>query len=399
MNLKIRILPALLLFCHYILNASAASTPDHWVGTWATAPFSVTNAEYKFGSTDMTFREIVHVTIGGPAVRVILTNEFGLDPLTISEANVAFSYRGSTIDPHSINALSFNGRRSITIPVGALAVSDPVNLKLPPSSDVAVSIFVPAQTIRQLTHHFFASQTSYTAPGNVAAAAALDSSKDITSWFFLKGVDVKAVAKNASIVAFGDSITDGAHKWPDILASRLQTNKKTANLSVLNEGIAGNGIIHDFHGPNALARFDRDVIAQAGVKYVVVLESINDIGFEHLSANFDSPLTAENLISGYSQLAIRAHRHGIKIFGATLTPYVGAFYASPDGEKIREAVNQWIRTTSLLDGVIDFDKVTQDPTNPTVLLPAYDSGDKLHPNGAGSKAMGDSIDFKLFNSK
>ena len=407
MNLRSRTLPslALLLFSLACLNPAAASaaSPDHWVGTWAAAPVAQANPDAKIGSADTTFREIVHVSIGGPAVRVILTNELGRDSLTIGAADVALSAGGSEINPSAAGALTFNGRPSITIPPGALVVSDPVNLKLPPSSNLAVSIFVPAQTISEITQHSFADQTSYTAAGNVAGATTLSAPSEIESWPFLKGVDVKADNKAAAIVAFGDSITDGAHstrnanaRWPDVLARRLLADKKTANLGVLNEGIGGNRILHDGYGPSALARFDRDVLAQAGVKYLIILESINDIGHAQDPHRPYDVVSADDLIAGLSQLATRAHTHGIKVFGATLTPYVGAKYSSPAGEAMRSAINQWIRTTSQLDGVIDFDKVTRDPANPTVFLPADDSGDNLHPGDAGYKAMGDSIDLKLF---
>ncbi|MBN9617340.1 MAG: GDSL family lipase [Acidobacteriales bacterium 59-55] len=407
MNLRSRTLPslALLLFSLACLNPAAASaaSPDHWVGTWAAAPVAQANPDAKIGSADTTFREIVHVSIGGPAVRVILTNELGHESLTIGAADVALSAGGSEINPSAAGALTFNGRPSITIPPGALAVSDPVNLKLPPSSNLAVSIFVPAQTISEVTQHSFADQTSYTAAGNVAGATTLTSPSEIESWPFLKGVDVKADNKAAAIVAFGDSITDGAHstrnanaRWPDVLARRLLAGKKTANLGVLNEGIGGNRILHDGYGPSALARFDRDVLAQAGVKYLIILESINDIGHAQDPHRPYDVVSADDLIAGLSQLATRAHTHGIKVFGATLTPYVGAKYSSPAGEAMRSAINQWIRATSQLDGVIDFDKVTRDPANPTVFLPADDSGDNLHPGDAGYKAMGDSIDLKLF---
>jgi lysophospholipase L1-like esterase len=373
------------------------------VGTWAAAPVAQANPDAKIGSADTTFREIVHVSIGGPAIRVILTNELGHDSLTVGAAGVALSAGGSAINPSAAGALTFNGRPSVTIPPGALVVSDPVSLKLPPSSDLAVSIFVPAQTISQVTQHSFADQTSYTASGDVTSAATLDAPAEIESWPFLKGIDVKADDKAASIVAFGDSITDGAHstrnanaRWPDVLARRLLADKKTSNLGVLNEGIGGNRILHDGYGPNALARFDRDVLAQAGVKYLIILESINDIGHAQDPKRPYDVVSADDLIAGLSQLAARAHTHGIKVFGATLTPYVGAGYSSPAGEAMRQAINQWIRTTSQLDGVVDFDKATRDPANPAVFLPANDSGDKLHPGDAGYKAMGDSIDLKLF---
>jgi lysophospholipase L1-like esterase len=406
MNLRSRTLPplALLLFSLACLNpAASAASPDHWVGTWAAAPVAQANPDAKIGSADTTFREIVHVSIGGPAIRVILTNELGHDSLTVGAAGVALSAGGSAINPSAAGALTFNGRPSVTIPPGALVVSDPVSLKLPPSSDLAVSIFVPAQTISQVTQHSFADQTSYTASGDVTSAATLDAPAEIESWPFLKGIDVKADDKAAAIVAFGDSITDGAHstrnanaRWPDVLARRLLADKKTSNLGVLNEGIGGNRILHDGYGPNALARFDRDVLAQAGVKYLIILESINDIGHAQDPKRPYDVVSADDLIAGLSQLAARAHTHGIKVFGATLTPYVGAGYSSPAGEAMRQAINQWIRTTSQLDGVVDFDKATRDPANPAVFLPANDSGDKLHPGDAGYKAMGDSIDLKLF---
>ena len=400
---------ALLVFCLCALNpkpASAASHSDHWVGTWAAAPFELSNSKAAYGAEDMTLREIVHVSLGGNSVRVILTNEFGLEPLTIGAAHLARSMGGDSIDLMSANALTFSGRSSITIPPGALAVSDPVDFKLAPGSDIAVSIFVPRQTITQLSQHTAANQTSYTAAGNVVGSKTLEAPKEISSWVFLKGVDVKADDKSAAIVAFGDSITDGTHstrntnhRWPDDLARRLQADKKTAGLAVLNEGIGGNRVLHDGRGPSALARFDRDVIAQAGVKYVIILESINDIGRAYRLKSPEDVVTADDLIAGLTQLATRAHTHGIKIFGATLTPYVGAGYASPAGEKVREAINQWIRTTDKLDGFVDFDKAIQDPSNPTSLLPADNSGDNLHPSDAGYKAMSDSIDLKLFTKK
>lgn len=400
---------ALLIFGLFLLNtqpASAASHSDHWVGTWAAAPVAAPNSKATYGAADTTFREIVHVSLGGNSVRVILTNEFGLEPLTIGAAHIARSTGGSNIDTSLASALTFSGRSSITIPPGALAVSDPVDIKLAPMSDVAVSIFVPAQTITQVTQHSFADQTNYFAAGNVVGSQTLEAPKQIASWLFLKGIDVKADDKSGAIVAFGDSITDGAHstrnanlRWPDNLARRLQADKKTSKFSVINEGIGGNRVLHDGYGPSALARFDRDVIAQAGVKYVIILESINDIGRAYRLKNPDDVVTADDLIAGLSQLTTRAHTHGIKVIGATLTPYVGAGYASPAGEKVREAVNQWIRTSNQLDGFVDFDKATQDPSNPTVFLPADNSGDHLHPSDAGYKAMADSIDLKLFTKK
>jgi len=408
MSLRSRTLPCLtlLLLSLFCFNPSlfAASQPDHWVGTWATSPVALRNSADKFGSADTTFREIVHISLGGPSVRIIVTNEFGLDPLTIGAASIAPSKGGDAIDTAS--PLTFSGRASVTIPPGALVVSDPVSLKVPALSDLAISLFVPQQPMRQVSLHNFADQTSFVAPGNAVSDKTLESPEKIYSWPFLKGVDVMASAKSAAIVAFGDSITDGAHstrdgndRWPDVLARRLQADKKTADLGVLNEGIGGNRVLHDNTGPSALARFDRDVLAQAGVKYLVILESINDIGHAADPVRPYDVVSADDLIAGLTQLAIRAHTHGIKVFGATLTPYVGAKYSSPAGEKMREAVNQWIRTTNQLDGFIDFDQATRDAANPQVFSEAAGSSDHLHPGDSGYKLMGDAIDLKLFTQK
>ena len=386
--------------------ALAAAAPDHWVGTWAAAPQRETNSSGTIGTDGTegtTLREIVHVSLGGPEVRVVLTNEFGVEPLTISAATIATSAGDGSIVAGSSAPLTFSGSSTVTIPPGALIVSDPAPLKIAPLSDLAVSLYLPVQPASALTLHSFADQTNYEVPGDAVTSASLATPKEFYSWKFLKGIDVEVDSDSKAIVAFGDSITDGARstrdknlRWPDILAQRLQSNKKTAKLGVLNEGIGGNRILHDGAGSNALARFDRDVLAQAGVKYLVILEAINDIG---QAARLDNPhdiVTADDLIAAYSQMARRAHTHGIKVIGATLTPYVGAGYASPKGEAIRQALNQWIRTTKELDGVADFDKATSDPTNPSVFSSTADGGDHLHPGDAGYKAMGESIDLKLF---
>jgi len=403
MNLRKRSAALSLALLIAFSSFALAAPPDHWVGTWAASPVGLSNADGKYGAADTTFREIVHISLGGDTSRIILTNEFGLAPLTINSAYIALRTKDSEIDVATAHPITFNGRTSITIPAGALAVSDPTALSLPALSDVAVSFVIPAQTIRQATHHAFADQTSYTSPGSVSGAKSLDTPTEINNWPFLKGIDVRTDEKSGAIVTFGDSITDGSHsspntnqRWPDVLARRLQADKKMRNLAVLNEGIGGNRVLHDNTGPSALSRFDRDVLAQAGVKYLVILESINDIGHAQDPVNPYDVVSADDLIAGLSQLATRAHTHGIKVFGATLTPYIGAKYASPAGEQMRQAVNNWIRTTSVLDGFIDFDKATQNPASPSAFGPANDCGDHLHPNDAGYKAMGESIDLKLF---
>jgi lysophospholipase L1-like esterase len=376
------------------LTLSAAAQQPHWVGTWATAPVAEPNLHQAFAA-DTTLRQTVHVSLGGSQIRIVFNNELSPAPLTLGGATASLPGQPAT-------ALTFSGHPTMVLPPGAVAVSDPIALNLPPLSDLTISLFIPAQTLTTITLHNFADATNLDAPGNQLSTPTLTTPHKNTYFQFLKEVDVDAPSA-ASIVTFGDSITDGAHstrdanaRWPDILAQRLHTNPATQNVGVLNEGIGGNRILHDGYGPNALARFDRDVLAPAGVKYLVILEGINDIGHAYTLNNPSDIVSAADLIAALSQLARRAHTHGIKVYGATITPFVGAGYSSPAGETVRMAVNQWIRTTPEFDGVIDFDKATRDPANPAVFAPADDSGDHLHPGDAGYKAMGDAIDLKLF---
>ena len=386
--------------------AAFAQRPgSNWVGTWAASPVGSTVNSGQPGPANSTYRTIVHISLGGSAVRVQLTNEFGTEPLTVGAAHIAVSAGGGSIQSGSDHALTFNGKPTAEIPAGAFILSDPVTMQAASLSDLTVSVYLPEQRIRNTTCHSFGDSTNYMLRGDATSAATADNSSPIYAWCFVKGIDVStnAADKAAAIVTFGDSITDGAlstrdtnRRWPDILAARLQADKKTANLGVLNQGIGGNRVLHDGYGPSALARFDRDVIAQSGVKYLIILEGINDIGRLKDPHEQGDNITADDLIFSLSQLVTRAHQHGIKVMGATLTPYLPTGYSSPQGEQVRQAYNQWIRTSGVFDGVIDFDKITQDPAHPDQFLPDYDSGDHLHPKDAGYKAMGDAIDLSLF---
>jgi lysophospholipase L1-like esterase len=351
-----------------------------------------------------TYRNIVHISLGGDALRVQLTNEFGTTPLTIGAAHIALSAGSGKIQPGTDHPLTFGGRPTVLIPAGGFVLSDPLPMQAAPMADLVVSVFLPDQPAVAPTCHDLGTSTNYLAPGDATAAAELSDPRPTKSWCFLKGIDVRvADPRAAAVVAFGDSITDGYgstidanRRWPDYLAQRLHAGKNTASIGVLNEGISGNRLLYDRAGPNAIARFDRDVLAQSGVKYLIILEAINDIGRIPKTGDPESTVTAPDLIFAYQQLIARAHQHGIKVYGATLTPYVGANYASQAGEEVRQAVNQWIRTSGAFDAVIDFDKATQDPKNPAMFLPEDDHGDHLHPSDAGYKAMADSIDLKLF---
>ena len=400
---------ALVLFFMAASALSAQTTlskpaPTPWVGSWATAILDGDPWHNAPTLVDSTLREVIHTSTAGKQLRVRLTNEFGTEPLRIGAASIAASTGTSSIDAGSLHDLTFGGSPSIVIPPGAQALSDPVPMATVAFADLAISLYLPLQQVSSITVHSGAQQDNYIMTGNHVREASLTTPVVTSSWYFVKGVDVESKGpQQATVVAFGDSITDGAyatenanHRWPDDLATRLHENPATANLSVLNEGIGGNCILIHCAGQNALARFDRDVLSQAGVKYVILLEGINDIGGLHNTNRPEYKLTAEDLEQGLAQLVARAHEHGIKVFGATLTPYKGAGYFTEKGEAIRHAVNQWILTSGVFYGAIDFDKATSDPANPLMFNPQYDSGDHLHPKDAGYAAMADSIDLSLF---
>ena len=382
-----------------------------WVATWGASPVAPLPANTtNTGFTNQTVRLIVHTSLGGNEVRVRLSNAFGTDSLAIGAAHVALHSMNAGIVSGTDRALTFSGSNSATIPPGALVVSDSVKLDVPALADLAVSLYLPGPT-SQATWHAAAFSTNYISKaGDFTGAADLPVDHTVTSWFYLTEVEVKSSKDTLAIVTFGDSITDGTrstpdtnHRWPNLLAGRLAEHH--IKLSVVDEGIAGNRVLHDFVGPNALARFDRDVLAQPGVGYVTVLLGINDIGdIGRLPAvaqpgRGPQPVSADEIIAGHRQMITRAHEHGLKIVGCTLTPFEGAAYFSTEGETKRQAVNKFIRTGGAYDGVIDFDAVVRDPEHPERFLAMYDSGDHLHPNDAGYKAMADAIDLSLFKKR
>lgn len=372
----------------------------HWIATWTGSPWTT---RLEQSASNSTFRNVVHISLGGNAVRVMLTNEWGRASLKVGAAHLALSAGEGKIQPNTDHALTFAGQPNVTIPSGSYLLSDPIPMPVDSQADLAISIYLPEQTVDIPTCHPMAIAKNYIVSNDVTAQTELEHAHTYSSNCFIKSVEVSADEKAATVVAFGDSITDGAYstsdanlRWPDVLATRLQADKHTAHLAVVNQGFGGNRILYDGSGPSALARFDRDVLAQPGVRYVILLEGINDIGQMSRPDSPEAQLTPQELIFGYAQLIIRAHQHGIKVFGATITPNEGVHSATPQGEKVREAFNTWLRTGGVADGVIDFDKAVQDPANPRRLLAFYDSGDHIHPSDAGYKAMGQAIDLKLF---
>jgi len=408
-----------------------AQAADHWVGTWSTAevgrpqsplppaplfpPFMVnqcapspapaatpppgqTFAPLPFVHfTNQTLRQIVHTSIGGIQVRVLISNVYGSAPVTIGAGHIALREKEGSIQGASGGTLTFSGRATMTIPTGATAYSDPVNLTVPAMADLAIDLYLPGDTsaATMLTMHNGAFQTNYISEtGNYVGQTTLPNAAKSQNWFLLSRVEVVASDAAGAIVAFGDSITDGTRSTPD-------TNNRWP---VLNAAIAGNRILSEAtvppsvdvravaQGVNALARFEHHALSQPGITHIIVLEGINDIGI----ARQNPTPTAEDLIAGHKQLIEQAHTRGLKILGATLTPFYGAAYYTEVGETKRQALNEWIRTGKAYDAVIDFDKATRDPGNPKMFLPLYDSCDHLHPSDAGYKAMADAIDLSLF---
>lgn len=369
-------------------------------------PFSIPGRPpVSQGFDNQTIRMIVHTSVGAHRARVRLSNEYGKDVMVVGAAHIALRARGGAIVPASDHALTFSGKSSFTIPAGAEVISDPVDMDVPELGDLAISVFVPGKIDAPTQHGTGLHPTYVAGPGDFTGEAEITEVSKQESWFFLSGVDVTASKDAGVVVAFGDSITDGARStvdanaaWPSELARRiLAAHGGKHELAVVDAGISGNRVLHDLIGDNALRRFDTDVIAQPGVKYVIVLEGINDIGFPNSPFGGGQAVTADEIIGGLHQLVERAHVHGIAIFGGTLTPFEGASYASADGEAKRVAVNNWIRTSGVFDGVVDFEAAVRDPQQPTKVLAAYDSGDHLHPNDAGYKAMGDAVNLALFS--
>ncbi len=382
-----------------------------WVATWGSSQQipEPQNALPADDLRDATVRQIFHLSVGGQSLRVHLSNAFGTEALHFTSVHIArpLSPASAEIDPKSDRPLTFVGSAEVTVPPGAEFVSDPLEYAVPPLSDLAVTFHLDAPPARE-TGHPGSRATSYYVHGDAVSAAKLIEPSHVDHWYQVSEIDVEAAPRAASVVALGDSITDGHgattngnDRWTDVLAEQLQGARKTRNIGVSNQGIGGNHLLTDGLGPNVLARFDRDVLAPAGVRWVIVFEGVNDLGGLARDGEV-SPAEHAALVSrvlaAYQQIVVRAHAHGLRVYGATITPYVGSNYYHPGplSEADRQAVNQWIRAAGHFDAVVDFDSVLRDPAHPDRLLPAYDCGDHLHPSPAGYKAMGDAIPLTLF---
>lgn len=391
--------------------AQVSGTQGNWVGSWAASQQipEPANSLAPDDLRDATLRQNVHLSIGGPTLRVHLSNAFGTEPLHFAAVHIAkpLSAASSRINPATDKALTFSGHPDVIVPAGAEYISDPIDYPMAPLSNLAVSLYLDTPPAQQ-TGHPGSRATSYLVHGNLVSAADLPDAKKVDHWYLLSGVDVVQPSGAASIVTLGDSITDGHgattnanDRWPDVFAQRLQANPATRTRGVLNQGIGGNHLLIDGLGPNALSRFDRDVLAQPDVRYLIVLEGVNDLGGLTRIAEVspaEHSVLVQRILAAYEQIIVRAHAHGIRVIGATILPYVGSdyYHPGPASDADRQAINQWIRAPGHFDAVVDFDQVTRDPSHPERLLPLYDSGDHLHPSPAGYRAMGEAIPLSLF---
>ncbi|HEX4285498.1 MAG TPA: SGNH/GDSL hydrolase family protein [Terracidiphilus sp.] len=382
-----------------------------WATSWGTSQQvpEPQNALAPEDLHDATVRQIFHLSVGGPAIRVHLSNAFGTEALHLTSVHVAhpLSPAASAIDPASDHGLTFAGMAEVTIPPGAEIVSDSLVYPVAALADVAVSFHLDAAPVPE-TGHPGSRATSYFVHGDAVSAPDLTEPKRVDHWYQVTAIDVQAAPGAAAVVALGDSITDGHgattngnDRWTDVLALRLQNTAGTRDVGVSNQGIGGNHLLTDGLGPNALARFDRDVLAPAAVRWVIVFEGVNDLGGLAATAEVpaaDHAALVQRVIAAYAQIIERAHAHGLRVYGATITPYVGSSYYHPGplSEADRQAVNTWIRAAGHFDAVVDFDAVVRDPQHPDQLLPAFDCGDHLHPSPAGYKAMAESIPLSLF---
>lgn len=375
------------------LSAQGFIDNGHWVGTWSTSP-----VEGGPPFSDRTLRQIVHISIGGERLRVRFSNLFGEKPLVINAASIGVQSADAVVSPGTLRQLTFGGAPSVTVATGARVLSDPVELAVDAEADLAISLYVSDETGTSTTHTL-AHQTSFISPpGDFTAVEDMQVAETTESWFWLTGVDVRVHRNTNLVVTAGDSITEGFNsttdanaRYPDELARLLIARKRgTPKIAVLNAGISGNRLLNDTFGPNAQARFDRDVLTQSGVTRVILLEGVNDLGLG--SSLFPPAVSAEEIIAGYKQVILRAHALGLKIFMGTILPFRGfeeflPGYWTPENEEKRQVINEWIRTSELHDGVVDFDAALRDPTDPEVLFPLFDSGDHLHPSDEGYATM------------
>jgi len=390
-----------------LASSLAAQSPGKWIGTWASSQqlTEAKNMPPAPGLSGHTLRQVVRASLGGSKLRVVFSNAFGDTPLILTAATVALSAGGSSVQPGSVHVLNFNQAGSVTVQPATSVVSDPVAMPVSADARLVITTYFSAAP-SNLTGHPGSRTTSFIQAGNAVMAAALPDAVPVDHWYCLTRIEVWTVPAAATVVVLGDSLTDGRgsttnqqNRWPDVLSRRLQDNPATAQVSVLNQGIGGNRVLRDGIGPSMLARFDRDVLACPGVRWLVILEGVNDLGTAVTErARGEPAATARDLIDAYEQMIRRARPHGIRVYGATIMPFGGfTSYFTPESEAARQEVNRWIRSSGAFDAVIDFDAITRDPGDPSRLSAATDGGDHLHLSAAGYQHLAEAIDLSLFD--
>lgn len=389
-----------------IYAAERPESSGQWISTWVSAQQLTEphNLPPTPGLSGHTIRQIIQPTLAGNRLRVSFSNQYGEAPLAIGSAHVARSLGADAIEPGSDTLLTFNGSPSIVIQPGTFIISDDVPFNITPFENLGVSTYIAAMPTN-VTGHPGSRTTSFIQPGDVVSAATLANHTATDHWYVLSSIEVWGSPTSAAIVVIGDSITDGRgsttnqnDRWPNLLARRLNAQLSTAHIAVLNQGAGGGRVLRDGLGTSALGRFDRDVIAVPGVKWLVVCEGVNDIGTAvGARAKGEVANTADDLIAAFRQMIVRAHSHGIRVIGATIMPFAGfSNYDTPQSEADRQVVNKWIRTSGEFDGVIDFDAIARDGAEPSKLSSAVDGGDHLHPSAKGYEIMANAIDLGLF---
>jgi len=348
---------------------------------------------------NVTVRQIARLSAPAGQLRIRLSNEFGLTPMTLGAVHIAQVAEGGGTVPGSDHVVTFSGQGAVRIPAGAPLLSDPIQWRLPSLTRLAVSIFLPEETIPPA--HRVSEYVSES--GNFTGAQQMPGAALVRSGALVTGIEIVSDSAAHVVVTFGDSITEGFGStanefrgWSDRLAERLLRGPTTRRWSVVNAGINSNRLLHSNPGADALARFDRDVLSVPGVATVIVLEGINDIGYSHTIPT--ETVTANEIIDAYAQVIARAHEHGIAVIGGTITPFEDSHYFVPQGELVRQSVNLWIRTSGAFDGVVDFDAALRDSAHPARIAPSLERGDHLHPNDEGYAAMAAAIDLTLLTS-
>lgn len=403
---RVLLMSVLVLLGNACSSSLERQQSESWLSVWSTAPQLVEphNVPPAPGLSNNTLRQIVQVSQGGQYIRVKFSNEFSSEPVTLKAVQIAKHLQGGKIDPSKSANVTFAGKSKITMIPGAAIFSDPINFLLKADTTVAISIHF-GDTSKDITGHPGSRTTSYIGSGNTLGQQDMTNTTTTDHWYVITGIDTQISPQSdaSTLVVIGDSISDGRgsgtnkqNRWPDALSRRLLANPATQNLAVVNQGIGGNCVLRSCLGPSAVSRFERDVLNQSGVRWLIIFEGINDVG--GIKTQADAEKLFIDITEAYQNMIKQAHETGIKVYGATLMPFADSFYDSPEREYTRSKINDWIRTSGKFDAVIDFDKALAEPNNPKKIIALGDTSDHLHPNEAGHRLLAEAVDLSLFEN-